>query len=163
IMRRPIAVATVTAAVLLVLSIPFYSMKFTSVDAQILGTEHSARQVDDTLNADFPPHRDSPVRVLVENSTPANTAKAAQDDPAPQSPCSQSPPLSTSRMPTSTLMRSLTAPTTPTAVTTSSMPCVAYRIQMDPRSWSPGTPPTSSTSHTASPSTSRSRRRSSWG
>jgi RND superfamily putative drug exporter len=49
------------------------------VDAQILGTEHSARQVDDSLNADFPPHRDSPVRVLVENATPATTATVAQE------------------------------------------------------------------------------------
>src|SRR5262249_28773405 len=79
IMRRPIGVATVTAAVLLVLGIPFYSMKFTSVDAQILGTEHSARQVDDSLNAAFPPHRDSPVRVLVENATPATTATVEQE------------------------------------------------------------------------------------
>src|SRR3954452_14569991 len=79
VMRRPIGVATVTAVILLVLGIPFYSMKFTSVDAQILGTEHSARQVDDTLNADFPPYRDSPVRVLVENATPATTATVAKE------------------------------------------------------------------------------------
>jgi RND superfamily putative drug exporter len=65
--------------VLLVAGIPFYSMKFISVDAQILGTEHSARQADDILNADFPPHRDSPVRVLVENSTPTTTATVKRE------------------------------------------------------------------------------------
>src|SRR3954454_429581 len=74
VMRRPIGVATTTAVLLLALGIPFYSMKFISVDAQILGKEHSARQADDIMNADFPPHRDSPVRVLVEHATPAATA-----------------------------------------------------------------------------------------
>jgi uncharacterized membrane protein YdfJ with MMPL/SSD domain len=79
VMRRPIGVATATAALLIVLGIPFYSMRFISVDAQILGEEHSARQVDDILSADFPPHRDSPVRILVENSTPSTTAAVARD------------------------------------------------------------------------------------
>jgi uncharacterized membrane protein YdfJ with MMPL/SSD domain len=79
IMRRPIGVATATAVLLLVLGIPFYSMKFISVDAQILGEEHSSRQVDDILSADFPPHRDSPVRVLIENSTPTKTATVVRE------------------------------------------------------------------------------------
>ena len=68
--RRPVGIATVTAALLIVLSIPAYSLKFTSVDAQVLPTSASARQVDDVLRADFPPFRDSPVRLLVENSSP---------------------------------------------------------------------------------------------
>ncbi len=70
VMRRPIGIATVTAALLIVLGIPFYSLKFTSVDAQVLPDSASARQVDDVLRADFPPFRDSPVRVLVENGSP---------------------------------------------------------------------------------------------
>ena len=68
--RRPIGVATTTAALLIVLGIPFYSLKFTSVDAQVLPSSASARQVDDVLRSDFPPFRDSPVRLLVENSSP---------------------------------------------------------------------------------------------
>jgi uncharacterized membrane protein YdfJ with MMPL/SSD domain len=79
VMRRPIGVATVTAALLIVLGIPFYSMKFISVDAQILGAEHSARQVDDSLRADFAPYRDSPVRVLVEDSTPTTTSTVVRE------------------------------------------------------------------------------------
>jgi uncharacterized membrane protein YdfJ with MMPL/SSD domain len=71
VMRRPIGIATVTAALLIVLGIPFYSLKFTSVDAQVLPESASARQVDDVLRADFAPFRDSPVRLLVENGSPA--------------------------------------------------------------------------------------------
>jgi uncharacterized membrane protein YdfJ with MMPL/SSD domain len=70
VMRRPVGIATVTAALLIVLGIPFYSLKFTSVDAQVLPESASARQVDDVLRADFPPFRDSPVRLLVEDGSP---------------------------------------------------------------------------------------------
>jgi uncharacterized membrane protein YdfJ with MMPL/SSD domain len=73
--RRPIGIATATAALLLVLSIPFYSMKFTSVDAQVLPESASARQVDDVLRADFPPFRDAPVRLLVEDASPEAVAE----------------------------------------------------------------------------------------
>jgi uncharacterized membrane protein YdfJ with MMPL/SSD domain len=71
IMRRPIGVATATAAVLLVLGIPFYSLKFTSVDAQVLPDSASARQVDDVMRAEFPPFRDTPNLLLVEHATPS--------------------------------------------------------------------------------------------
>src|SRR3954462_4823881 len=72
VMKRPIPIATVTAAVLLVLGIPFYSLKFTSVDAQVLPESASARQVDDVMRAEFPPFRDTPVLALVENASPAS-------------------------------------------------------------------------------------------
>src|SRR5262249_61237111 len=71
VMRRPVVIAIVTATALLVMGIPFLSLKFTSVDAQVLPESASARQVDDALRADFPPFRDSPIRLLVENPTPA--------------------------------------------------------------------------------------------
>jgi uncharacterized membrane protein YdfJ with MMPL/SSD domain len=74
VMRRPVGIATVTAALLIVLGIPFYSLKFTSVDAQVLPESASARQVDDVLRADFPPFRDSPVRLLVENGSAKSVA-----------------------------------------------------------------------------------------
>ena len=59
-MRRPIGIAIVTAALLIVLGIPFYSLKFTSVDAQVLPESASARQVDDVMRAEFPPFHDTP-------------------------------------------------------------------------------------------------------
>ena len=72
--RRPLPIAIATAALLIVLSIPFYSLKFTSVDAQVLPESASARQVDDVLRSEFPPFRDSPVRVLVEDGSPKAVA-----------------------------------------------------------------------------------------
>jgi RND superfamily putative drug exporter len=69
VMRRPIGIATVTAAILIVLGIPFYSIKFTSVDAQVLPASASARQVDNVMRAEFPPFRDTPNLLLVENAT----------------------------------------------------------------------------------------------
>jgi uncharacterized membrane protein YdfJ with MMPL/SSD domain len=72
VMRRPIAIAITTAALLLILGIPFYSLKFTSVDAQVLPESASARQVDNVMRAEFPPFHDTPVLALVENATPSS-------------------------------------------------------------------------------------------
>ena len=63
VMRRPGPIAAASAALLIALGIPFLQIKFTSPDAQILPEDRSARQVDDVLRADFPPNRDTPVRV----------------------------------------------------------------------------------------------------
>jgi RND superfamily putative drug exporter len=71
VMRRPIGIATLTAVVLIVLGIPFYSIKFTSVDAQVLPESASARQVDNVMRAQFPPFHDTPNLLLVENATPS--------------------------------------------------------------------------------------------
>ena len=71
VMRRPVPIATVTALLLLVLGIPFYSLKFTSVDAQVLPESASARQVDNVMRAQFPSFHDTPHILLVENATPA--------------------------------------------------------------------------------------------
>jgi uncharacterized membrane protein YdfJ with MMPL/SSD domain len=71
VMRRPIGIATVTAAILIALGIPFYSLKFTSVDAQVLPESASARQVDNVMRAGFPPFHDTPNLLLVENATPS--------------------------------------------------------------------------------------------
>jgi RND superfamily putative drug exporter len=73
--RFPGRIAIATATLLIALGIPFLSIKFTWVDAQILPTDQSARQVDDVLRSDFPPFRDSPIRVLVEGATPQALVK----------------------------------------------------------------------------------------
>ncbi len=70
VMRRPIPVATLSAAFLIALGIPFLSIKFTSVDAQVLPTSASARQVDDVMRSDFPPFRDSPIQLAIDGATP---------------------------------------------------------------------------------------------
>src|SRR3954469_11384236 len=72
VMRRPIPIATATAVFLIVLGIPFYSLKFTSVDAQVLPESASSRQVDNVMRAEFPPFHDTPVLAEVENPTRAS-------------------------------------------------------------------------------------------
>jgi RND superfamily putative drug exporter len=78
-MRRPIPVATISAAVLIALGLPFLSIKFTSVDAQVLPTSASARQVDDAMRSDFPPFRDTPIRLAIEGGGPKATAAVVSE------------------------------------------------------------------------------------
>jgi uncharacterized membrane protein YdfJ with MMPL/SSD domain len=66
VMRTPIPVAIASSALLIALGIPFLRIEFTSVDAQVLPTSASARQVDDALRTDFPPFRDTPIQLAVD-------------------------------------------------------------------------------------------------
>jgi uncharacterized membrane protein YdfJ with MMPL/SSD domain len=75
VMRRPIPIATISAVVLLVAGIPFLGARYTSPDAQILPTSASARQVDDVMRAEFPPFRDTPIRVAVQGGGPRAAAR----------------------------------------------------------------------------------------
>jgi uncharacterized membrane protein YdfJ with MMPL/SSD domain len=79
VMRRPIPIATFSAIALIVVGIPFLGIKFTSVDAQVLPTSASARQVDDVLRSEFPPFRDTPIRVAVDGGGPAAAAEVRSD------------------------------------------------------------------------------------
>ena len=65
VMRIPGRIALGSAAFLVALGIPFFSIEFTSVDAQVLPEDASARQVDSTLRVEFPPYRDTPVQLAV--------------------------------------------------------------------------------------------------
>jgi RND superfamily putative drug exporter len=65
VMRVPGRIAIATTALLVALGIPFLTIEFTSVDAQVLPEAASARQVDDVLRSEFPPFRDSPIRLAV--------------------------------------------------------------------------------------------------
>jgi len=64
VMRRPAPIAVASAALLIALGIPFWGIKFISVDASVLPASASARQVSDTLDRDFPPHRTAPLEVV---------------------------------------------------------------------------------------------------
>jgi uncharacterized membrane protein YdfJ with MMPL/SSD domain len=83
VMRFPGRTAAVAAALLIALGLPFIGVEFTSVDAQVLPTSASARQVDDTLRTDFPPYRDTPVTLAVSGSAEdaAQVAAAAAEQP----------------------------------------------------------------------------------
>jgi uncharacterized membrane protein YdfJ with MMPL/SSD domain len=65
VMRFPARIAIASAALLIVLGIPFFGIQFTTVDAQVLPESASAHRVDDTLRADFPPFRDTPIQLAV--------------------------------------------------------------------------------------------------
>jgi uncharacterized membrane protein YdfJ with MMPL/SSD domain len=61
VMRRPGPIAAGTAALLIVIGLPFLRIEFTGVDATVLPTERSARVVEEALQTEFPPDRASPV------------------------------------------------------------------------------------------------------
>ena len=77
VMRRPGAVAAVTAALLIVVGLPFTRVEFTGVDANVLGQSHSGRVVEDALRTEFPPNRTSPVLVAAE--APASARAEVED------------------------------------------------------------------------------------
>ena len=68
VMRFPGRIALVTGAVLIALGIPALGITFNAADAQVLPTSATARQVDDALRADFPPHRHTPATLAVSGS-----------------------------------------------------------------------------------------------
>jgi uncharacterized membrane protein YdfJ with MMPL/SSD domain len=80
VMRRPALIAIASAAALIALGIPFTQIKFISVDASVLPTSASARQVNDVLNTQFPPNRGAPLDVVVgaPATSPASRALAAR-------------------------------------------------------------------------------------
>jgi len=78
VMRIPGRIALASTIVLVALGIPFLSIEFTSVDAQVLPEETSARQVDNQLRSDFPPFRDSPSQLYYEGSRAEATAVAGE-------------------------------------------------------------------------------------
>jgi uncharacterized membrane protein YdfJ with MMPL/SSD domain len=75
VMRRPAPIAIVSTMALLIVGLPFLGIKFTWPDAQVLPASASARQVDDVLRTEFPPFRDSPIRVAVEGGGPRAIAR----------------------------------------------------------------------------------------
>ena len=86
VMRRAAVVAATTALLLIALGLPFTQIRFTGVDASVLGASHSARVVDDALRTEFPPNRTTPV--LVAATAPASAGgrgarlrRAARRDP----------------------------------------------------------------------------------
>ena len=67
-MRRPASGALAAAALLIVLGIPFLSIRFTGVDASVLPPPASARVVDTALNRDFARTFASPTYAVVQGT-----------------------------------------------------------------------------------------------
>ena len=78
VMRVPGRIAVASAALLIALGIPFFSIQFTSVDAQVLPDSASANRVDDALRADFAPFRQTPVQLAV-NGGRSEAQRVARD------------------------------------------------------------------------------------
>ena len=76
VMRRPARIAIASAAFLIALGIPFWSIKFIEADARVLPGNASARQVDDALKSQFPPNRTSPLEIVV--GAPAGSPQVRQ-------------------------------------------------------------------------------------
>ena len=77
VMRRPIPIATLSALLLIVLGLPFLGIRFNTVDPTVLPKEASARQAYDTISAEFPPYRETPIWVSAKGATPRQTAALA--------------------------------------------------------------------------------------
>jgi uncharacterized membrane protein YdfJ with MMPL/SSD domain len=75
VMRRPARIATLSAALLIALGLPFTGIRFIAVTAGVLPHGASARQVDDALAHDFPPNRTAPVEVVV--GAPAGSSQTS--------------------------------------------------------------------------------------
>jgi uncharacterized membrane protein YdfJ with MMPL/SSD domain len=75
IMRRPGRIAMASAALMIVLGLPFLRVAFTSVDARVLPASREIRQVSNALDRDFPPRRTTPVYAVAET-----TSRAELDD-----------------------------------------------------------------------------------
>jgi RND superfamily putative drug exporter len=80
VMRRPVPIAVVCAAVLIVAGIPFTHIRLIQADERVLPPSAGARQVATVLNRDFPPNRTNPVEVLIGApvSSPQVTALRAR-------------------------------------------------------------------------------------
>jgi RND superfamily putative drug exporter len=76
--RKPGRIAVMAAVLMIALGAPFWSIEFTSVDAQVLPQDRSARQVDDVLRSEFPPFRDTPINVLVTGASQKQVAAVSE-------------------------------------------------------------------------------------
>ncbi len=81
-MRRPVPVAIAATAFLVVLALPFLSIRFTGVDASVLPPKLSSRVVDAAIRRDFPPTAFSQVFAVVRG-TEADAARYARSVDAP--------------------------------------------------------------------------------
>ena len=77
VMRRPLPVATLSALFLIVLGLPFFGIKFNTVDPTVLPESASARQAYDTVSGEFPPYRETPIWIDVEGGGPQAAAQVA--------------------------------------------------------------------------------------
>ena len=79
VMRRPGRIAAATAALLILIGLPFLDARFVFADAKVLPPELSSRQVDQALDERFDARLLTPVRI--QFAAPATTATVAELQP----------------------------------------------------------------------------------
>ncbi len=77
VMRRPVAIAVLTSALLIAVGLPFLRIEFTGVDASVLPAGSTAKIVDSALRGEFPPGPSSPLHVVVTAPRSADAEVAA--------------------------------------------------------------------------------------
>jgi uncharacterized membrane protein YdfJ with MMPL/SSD domain len=77
VMRRPLPVATLSALLLIVMGLPFFGIKFNTVDPTVLPESASARQAYDTVSDRFPPFHETPIWIDVDGGGPRAAAAMA--------------------------------------------------------------------------------------
>jgi RND superfamily putative drug exporter len=77
VMHRPVPVATVSALLLILMGLPFFGIKFNTVDATVLPKSASARQAYETVKSEFPPYRESPIWIEFEGGGRRDAARFA--------------------------------------------------------------------------------------
>jgi uncharacterized membrane protein YdfJ with MMPL/SSD domain len=77
VMRRPVAVAAATIALLVLLGLPIVGLKFTGIDSTVLPKDQSARTVEDALRNDFPENRAAAIFVAAQ--APASARSEVND------------------------------------------------------------------------------------
>jgi uncharacterized membrane protein YdfJ with MMPL/SSD domain len=79
VMRRPIPVATISAACLILLGLPFLGIKFTTVGTTVLPTSAEARVAYDKINGEFPPFHEAPIVTSYAGGTAAGARAFAAE------------------------------------------------------------------------------------
>jgi uncharacterized membrane protein YdfJ with MMPL/SSD domain len=79
VMRRPIPVATLSAGFLILLGLPFFGIKFTTVDTTVLPKGAEARIAYERINAQFPPFHETPIVVSYAGGTAAGARAFAAE------------------------------------------------------------------------------------
>lgn len=79
VMRRPVGIATASAALLIVMGIPFLGIKFDTPDAKILPEEASARVAYDIASEEFPPNREVPILIAVRGGDQRELATLSRE------------------------------------------------------------------------------------
>ena len=144
VMRIPGRIALASATFLIALGIPFLSIEFTSVDAQVLPADASARQVDDVLRAEFPPYRDTPIQLAVSGDR-ATAEAVAEGAAALDGVAAVNPPQ---RVTDDLWVVQVVSSAPP--LDQSSQDLVDARSGTSPKTrWPPASPPATSTSRTA--------------